>query len=105
MPRGALSHNYAYVADDFDCDSYFGAGRYDEAKRRADDINSIYEAKNTDALDYLREHQISAIVIWPEDKISNDTLEKLKLSFPPPTGTGTAATRTQIRSTRMVASS
>lgn len=74
----AFSHNYSYVANDFDCDNHFGQGRFDEARHRGDQINAIYDGKSPDAAAFLCNHHIRAVVIWPEDNVTNDALHKLK---------------------------
>jgi hypothetical protein len=75
--------NYAYVADDFDLDCHFNDTFCSEGKRRADAINAIYAGKSRDALTYLRDHGIAALVIWPDDNISNEVLAKLKNELGP----------------------
>ena len=77
----SFTRNYAFVADDFDCDNHFGQGLFNEAKRRADAVNDLYDAKSPDAAGFLRDHKIAAVVIWPEDRVSNDTLAKLKVQL------------------------
>jgi hypothetical protein len=74
----SFSHNYDFIADDFDCDQHFNDYNFGEGQRRADAINAIYAGKSPDALTYLRDHRIVAIVVWPDDQIPNDVLAKLK---------------------------
>jgi hypothetical protein len=78
-----FSHNYDFIADDFDCDQHFNDYNFGEGSRRAAAINAIYDGKNPHALAYLRDHRIMALVVWPDDQISNDTLTKLKVQLAP----------------------
>jgi hypothetical protein len=79
----AFTLNYDYIADDFDCDNHFAAGSFWEGKRRAEAINAIYEGRDPNAVSYLRDRNIVALVVWPDDHIPANTLDKLKAELAP----------------------
>jgi hypothetical protein len=78
-----FSHNYDFIADDFDCDQHFNDYNFGEGSRRATAINAIYAGKSPASLAYLRDHRIMAVVVWPDDQIPNDVLTKLKAQLAP----------------------
>jgi hypothetical protein len=77
----SLTRNYDYVADDFDCDNHFNPDCFGEGKRRADGANLLYEGKCPDTLRFLSDRKIDALVIWPEDGISDGILASFKTAL------------------------
>jgi len=73
-----LSDNKAYVAWCFYCATLFNPDSFDEASVRDKDVNDIYAGKKDDAEQFLRDHHIAMLVIWPDDNIPNDVLNKLR---------------------------
>ena len=54
-----------------------------EANARAKLNNDFYSGDLTDRLDFLRSKQITGVLIWPDDAISDDTLAALKKDLAP----------------------
>ena len=71
----AFSKNKCYIAWYFQEDE---CGHVDEPNYRAKLNNSFYAGTMTDPLPFLRANNISAVLIWPEDKISDDLLNQYK---------------------------
>jgi hypothetical protein len=58
---------------------YVFCGRtHGETYRREREVNDFYDGKCDDPLLFLRSHNISAVIIWPDDNIPNDVLVKLR---------------------------
>jgi hypothetical protein len=51
------------------------AGHGGEAQYRSGLNNEFYRGKMTDPLPFLRTYDIAAVLIWPDDKISDDLLQ------------------------------
>ena len=70
-----FSENRCYVA-------YFHqeyqAGHGPEAEYRSSLNNEFYRGEMTDPLPLLRANRIAAVLIWPEDEISDELLQKLQ---------------------------
>ena len=79
----AFTHNWDYVAWAFHVDRHINPMTYGAAARREIEINRLYDGTLPDPLDYLRDRGIAALVIWPDDRISNDVLAKLKTQLAP----------------------
>ena len=75
---GSLTRNSVYVACGFHCDGAFYPNTYGEAARRTAEVNAVYDGKNPDPLSFLRDRNIAAMVIWPDDNMSNDSLARLQ---------------------------
>jgi hypothetical protein len=54
-----------------------------EGWRREKVLDEFYEGKSPNALLYLRQRNIAAVVIWPDDDIKDDVLAKLKQQLAP----------------------
>ena len=50
-----------------------------ETYRREKQVNDFYDGKCPNPLLFLRAHNIHAVVIWSEDQISDEMLDKLKI--------------------------
>jgi hypothetical protein len=59
------------------------AGHADEAHARAQFGDDFYAGKVADPLPYLSAHDIAAVLIWPDDQISNEVLGQLKTQLAP----------------------
>jgi len=70
-----FSENYCYVAYTFQ-ENQIGHG--DEAAYRNTLNNMFYDGKMADPLPFLRANNIGAVLIWQEDKISDDQLQKFQ---------------------------
>jgi hypothetical protein len=78
-----LTKNKAYIAWCFHCACAFNPESFDEASVRDKDINAIYAGKKDDAEEFLHDHHIEMMVIWPDDHIPDDLLAKLKRDLAP----------------------
>jgi hypothetical protein len=54
-----------------------------EGEKRETLLNDFYDGKNPDPLLFLRQRNIAAVVIWPDDDIKDDILDKLKQQLAP----------------------
>ena len=59
------------------------ANNPDEATAREKQNNDFYSGDMTDRLDFLRSKQITGVLIWPGDTISDDALASLKKDLAP----------------------
>jgi hypothetical protein len=73
-----LTHNSNYVAWCWHEDLNFNPNSFGEGGRRDAAINALYDGKCADPLGFLQAENISALVIWPDDQITDATLSKLK---------------------------
>jgi hypothetical protein len=78
-----FSHNRAYVTWSLMADSIMHSNALNEAHRRELDVNSIYQGKMADVLYYLRQREIAALVIYPDDNIDPAVVDGLKQSLAP----------------------
>jgi len=78
-----LTRNKAYIAWCFHCSSVFHPDSFDEASTRDQDVNAIYAGTKDDSRQFLHDHHIEMLVIWPEDHIPDDILAKLKRELVP----------------------
>jgi len=62
----------AYTHHEFHC------GRGPEADFRSQLNNDFYDGKNHDPLSFLRGNNIAAVLIWPEDNISDQLLQQFQ---------------------------
>jgi hypothetical protein len=69
------SGNRCFVAYTFQEEQYGHGG---EADYRAKAMDDFYAGTMPEKLAFLRSHQIGAVLIWPEDKISDAVLGQLK---------------------------
>jgi len=74
-----FSENKCFVAYTF---NEFHYGRGAEADFRREQTKKFYEGK-IDPLPFLRGYNIDAVLIWPEDEISNQLLQQFKDQFAP----------------------
>jgi hypothetical protein len=70
-----FSGNRAYIAWTW---SEYHYGHGGENDFRADQVNDFYAGKMTDPLTFLDGHDIAAVVIWPDDNISDELVAKFK---------------------------
>jgi hypothetical protein len=59
------------------------AGHPVEANVREKEINSFYDGTMQEPLSYLAANDISAVLVWPGDKMSQDWLDKMKVTLDP----------------------
>ena len=71
----AFSENFCYVAYTM---QEAQIGRAEEADYRNKLNNMFYEGKMADPLPFLRANNIGAVLIWSEDNISDDQLQKFQ---------------------------
>ena len=71
----AFSENYCYVAYYFQEDD---SGNGDEAEYRSKLNNDFYDGKMADPMPFLLSNNISAVLIWTEDNISDAQLQKFQ---------------------------
>ena len=78
-----FSGNRDYVTWSFNCDNDMFRNGVGEGLRRETAMNDFYAGKNPDPLLFLRSRNIAAVVIYPDDNISNEVIEKLKKALSP----------------------
>ena len=76
----SFSENQCYVAYTF---NEFHYGRGGDADYRSKINNAFYDGANPDPLAFLAGNHIDAVLIWPEDGISDMLLEKFKHQLGP----------------------
>ena len=70
-----FSENLCYVAYYFQEEQ---SGHGEEGRYRSDINNEFYAGKMDDPLPFLRSNSIAAVLIWPEDNISDAILQKIQ---------------------------
>ncbi len=78
-----FSGNRDYITWSFNCDNDMFRNGVGEGWRREKVLNEFFDGKNPDPLLYLRQRNIAAIVVWPDDDIKDDVLAKLKQQLAP----------------------
>jgi hypothetical protein len=78
-----FSGNRDYITWSFNCDNDMFRNGLGEGWRREKVLDEFYEGKSPNALLYLRQRNIAAVVIWPDDDIKDDVLAKLKQQLAP----------------------
>ena len=78
-----LCHNRAYVAWTHICDTILYTNGNLEADRRGIEVGQLYAGKNADPLMYLRQRNIAALVIYPDDNMDPAIVEQLKQKLGP----------------------
>ena len=78
-----LTSNSDYVTWSFDCDIDVYRNTQGEAFKREQVINQMYDGQSDDPLPYLRAHDIAALVIWPDDNITDAAIDRLKQQLAP----------------------
>ena len=78
-----FSHNRAYVAWSNFVDTIYYTNGMNEAVHRENDVNKIYDGENLHPLYFLRQRNIAALVIYPDDEISPSVVEQLKQNLAP----------------------
>jgi len=78
-----FSGNRDYITWSFNCDYDMFRNGVGEGWRREKVLNEFYEGKNPNAFLYLRQRNIQAVIIWPDDDIKDDVLAKLKQQLAP----------------------
>jgi hypothetical protein len=73
-----FTHNYSYINGSTYCDAVFCPGTQGEAFKRDNEVTDFYNGKTKDPLIFLREHNIAAVVIFPDDQIADNVVEQLK---------------------------
>ena len=58
-------------------------GHPDEAHEREKETNAFYDGTLPAPLTFLEANDITAVLVWPDDKISNDWLDKMKAQLDP----------------------
>jgi hypothetical protein len=75
-----FSENNCWVAYTF---NEFHYGRGAEGDFRSEMNNRFYDGKIADPLSYLNGNNIAAVLIWPEDAVSDEQLQKFKNQLDP----------------------
>jgi len=78
-----FSGNRDYITWSFNCDNDMFRNGLGEGWRREKVLNDFYTAKMADPLLYLRQRDIAAVVIWPDDDIKDDVIAKLEQQLAP----------------------
>jgi hypothetical protein len=78
-----FSGNRDYVTWSFNCDNDMVRNGIGEGWRREKVLDEFYQGKNPNALLYLRQRNIAAVIIWPDDNIPDDAIAKLKQQLAP----------------------
>ena len=78
-----LSHNRAYVTWSNFSDTILYSNGITEALRREVDVNELYDGKIPDALIFLRQRNIAALVIYPDDNIEPAVVDQMKQDLAP----------------------
>ncbi len=78
-----FSGNRDYITWSFNCDNDMFRNGLGEGWRREKALDEFYDGKSPNALLYLRQRNIAAVVIWPDDDIKDDALIKLKKQLAP----------------------
>lgn len=82
----ALAHftqNRAYVTYSVITDFGFYTNGLGEGYKREVPVNDLYDGKCANPLVYLRQRNIAALVIYPDDDISDENVAKLKAALAP----------------------
>ena len=74
----AFTGNYVYVSWSYFDDVLAGGKTTGGASRREKEVNDLYEGKNPNPLLFLRANNIAALVIYPDDNISDSVVDRLK---------------------------
>jgi hypothetical protein len=75
-----FSENRCWVAYTF---HEYHCGRATEADYRSQINNKFYDGKMTDPLSFLNGNNITAVMIWPEDAVSDQLLQQFKTQLAP----------------------
>ena len=78
-----LTHNRAYVTWEMISDYVFYPNGINEAGRRFADVDALYNGTLANPIYFLRQRNISAVVIYPDDNIEPSVVEKLKKDLAP----------------------
>ncbi len=78
-----LTHNRAYATWEMMSDYVFYPNGINEAGRRYADIDALYNGTLVNPIYFLRQRNISAVVIYPDDNIDPSVVEKLKKDLAP----------------------
>jgi hypothetical protein len=78
-----FSGNRDYITWSFNCDNDMFRNGAGAGELREVELNNFYAGKDPDPLLFLRKHDISAVVIWPDDNVKDDVLDKLKQQLAP----------------------
>jgi hypothetical protein len=78
-----LTHNSDYAACGYDSTLASERASFGEVTQREGLDNALYAGKYPSPLNYLNEHDIAAVVIWPDDHIPNEVLARLKDQLAP----------------------
>jgi hypothetical protein len=78
-----FSHNRTYVAWTNFSDTILYPTGISEAVRRAFEVNGILSGKNSEPLFFLRQQNIAALVIYPDDDIDSSVVDHLRRVLAP----------------------
>jgi hypothetical protein len=78
-----FSHTRAFVTWHNFCDDAYYPQGVKEARRRAVSVNQLYAGAMPNPLIYLRQHDITALVLYPDDKLSPALVAQLKTQLGP----------------------
>jgi hypothetical protein len=79
----AFTGNRDYVTWSYFCDGVEGGLTYQQANRRQDDVNALYDGQCDNPLLFLRTHDIAALVVYPSDHIKREVITKLQQQLAP----------------------
>jgi hypothetical protein len=74
----SLTHNNDYVAWGFHYDRTFHPTSFGEAAKREREVNALYDRADDQSLAYLRDRNICALVVWPDDRVPGEALSRLE---------------------------
>jgi hypothetical protein len=78
-----FSGNRDYITWSFNCDNDMFRNGVGEGWRREKVLDDFYDGKNPDPLLYLRQRNIDAVVVWPDDNTPDAVLAKLQRQLAP----------------------
>jgi hypothetical protein len=83
---GNMTGNNEYNTASVDCDTAFYPQGNGEATRREAGLKDLYAGQCADPVAFLRFRDITALVIWPDDHVTNEALAQLKTKLGPDYG-------------------
>ena len=78
-----FTHNYSYVAGSTYIDAIFCPGTHGESFRREKEVSDFYHGQLADPLGFLRDHHIAAVLIFPDDDLTDAEIANLKSALAP----------------------
>ncbi len=78
-----LNYNKTYIAWCCHCQGALHPNSFDVAPLRDEEVNDLYAGKLADPLQFLRNNNISMVVIWPDDHDDPAVVAKLQQQLAP----------------------